>query len=153
MDRMTEVEVGALPAQYAWQMVRSLRHDPPGRAGTAAARRATFDAALEQAEQFMVATAAVGLATRPVLVFYALRQAAAAVACAAESSTGDSWRLNGHGIAARNLASAQRSGVAAVTVQDKGRGAFTQLAALLNAASLGQVRWSGVRVLSFGVVT
>lgn len=139
VDGLTWAEVGATSPRYAWQRVRALRHNPPGVAGTSAGRRATFDAALEQAEQaeqFMAAAATVGVATRPVLVFYGLRQAATAVACAAGGAAGDSWRLSGHGIRARHLTDAQRGGVATVTVQDEGRGAFTQLAALLDAAPL-----------------
>ena len=54
--------------------------------------------ALEQAEQMFHAAATVGVATRPLQVFYGLSQAGRAIAAAASGLTGDGWELAGHGI-------------------------------------------------------
>jgi len=54
--------------------------------------------ALEQAEQMFRAAATVGVATRPLQVFYGLSQAGRAIAAAASGLTGDGWELAGHGI-------------------------------------------------------
>ncbi|WP_416071590.1 YaaC family protein [Streptomyces sp. ME02-8801-2C] len=61
-----------------WQALRETRSDPPGWAGSGnAARRKTYNAALEQAEQLLKAAAQVGPASRPLLLFYGLSQASA----------------------------------------------------------------------------
>ena len=62
------------------------------------ARRRTYVFALEQAEQMFRAAATVGVATRPLQVFYGLSQAARAIAAAASGLSGDGWELAGHGI-------------------------------------------------------
>jgi hypothetical protein len=54
--------------------------------------------ALEQAEQMFRAAATVGVATRPLQVFYGLSQAGRAIAAAASGLTGDGWELAGYGI-------------------------------------------------------
>lgn len=128
-------DLAVTPAPLAWQMIRSLRHEPPGRA-VRGDRKATFGAALEQAEQFFAAAGVVGPATRPVLIFYGLSQAGRAVAAAATSAGQNDWRLDGHGITTSPLQDAQRGSLADLTLRDDGRGSFTQLAAILDAASL-----------------
>lgn len=116
-------------------MLRSLRHQPPGRAARGD-RKETFDAALEQSEQFMKSASRAGVATRPVLLFYALSQAGWAVNAASTTRSNGDWRLGGgHGIRARNL-STMTDPLAAVTVQDSGSGSFTAVAQTLAAASL-----------------
>lgn len=92
------MDVQLTPPRVAWQMLRNLRHAPPGRAA-GGERKATFNAALEQSEQFFTAAAVAGTATRPVLVFYGLTQAGWAIAAAAGNRDNNHWRLRGgHGI-------------------------------------------------------
>lgn len=128
-------DLAVTPGPLAWQMVRSLRHEPPGRAERGD-RKATFGAALEQAEQFFDAAAVVGPATRPVMIFYGLSQAGRAVAAAAMPAGKDDWRLTGHGITTGPLQDAQRGRVADLMLRNEGHGSFTQLATILSAASL-----------------
>jgi hypothetical protein len=67
---------------------------PPGSAGLIDARRVVFAAALEQAEQFLTAASAVGYATKPVQLFYALSQAGRAIAAVRAD---EPWEIAGHG--------------------------------------------------------
>lgn len=77
-----------------WAVLRGLRASPPGLAAGDDARRSVFAAALEQAEQFLSAASAVGFATKPVQLFYALSQSGRAIAAARAD---EPWRINGHG--------------------------------------------------------
>ncbi|WP_329331166.1 YaaC family protein [Streptomyces sp. NBC_00663] len=116
-----------------WQALRETRSDPPGWAGSGnAARRKTYNSALEQAEQLLKAAADVGPASRPLLLFYGLSQAGRAIAAAGQQPD---YRLNGHGIAIKQ---ADQPHVGRVLVADKGAGAFTQVASLLGSRSLPQ---------------
>lgn len=99
-----------LPSAEVWRELRGLRADPPGAAEVRGARRRTFQSALEQAQQFMVAAEAVGYATRPVQLFYALSQGGRAILAAStrianqNEKSPDSgrdaviWRQDSHGI-------------------------------------------------------
>lgn len=78
----------------AWQAVRSRRSVVWGRASEDEARQATYSSALEQAEQFARAADAVGVPTRPVLLFYALGQGLRSVAA---DSAAAPWEISGHG--------------------------------------------------------
>ena len=89
-------------ADVVWGRLRATRWDPPGAASGNGERRRTYVFALEQAEQMFRAAAGVGPATRPLLVFYGLSQAARAIAAAA-STDGEGWRLQGHGISCDSL--------------------------------------------------
>jgi hypothetical protein len=71
---------------------------PPGAAGGNSERTAVFQSALEQAEQLAKAASEVGYAARPLLLYYALNQAARAVAAA--RIEGPAWRIDGHGLSA-----------------------------------------------------
>ncbi|MFD4528448.1 YaaC family protein [Streptomyces sp. NPDC058470] len=84
-------------ADEAWERLRASRSDPPVGADTGA-RRKTYSAALEQAQQLFQAAAVVGPATRPVPVFYGLSQAGRAIAAAARSLEDEDWNLGSHGI-------------------------------------------------------
>jgi hypothetical protein len=128
-------DLGATPSAVSWQMLRTLRHSPPGRA-TKGARKNVFNAALEQAEQLFIAAASVGTATSPLLAFYGLSQAGRAVAAVSINAGTDDWELVGHGIGAGDLRAVRATSLAALTVRDAGRGSFTQLAGLLRCASL-----------------
>lgn len=88
--------------EESWRLLRRMRSMPPGATGLDDRRRRTFQAALEQAEQFLKAAASVGYDTKPVQVFYGLSQAGRAIAAASERLTGDEWRLTGHGLTPRN---------------------------------------------------
>lgn len=82
-----------------WRYLRALRADPPARASNDA-RRNVFTAALEQSEQLMKASEAVGPAARPLTLFYAISQAGRAVAAARAE---EMWQLSGHGITVKRL--------------------------------------------------
>lgn len=128
-------DMAVTPPHVSWRMLRQLRGAPPGRAHVGE-RRETFGAALEQAEQLLMAAGQVGPQSRPLLVFYGLSQGARALAAASTAAGRDEWRLTGHGIRAQGL-DAARGSLAGVTVQDHGgTGAFTTVARLLGAGSL-----------------
>jgi hypothetical protein len=130
----------------AWRHLRSLRASPPGAAGGNQARRATFTAALEQAEQLFGAAATADVMTKPLQLFYGLSQASRAIAAAApnvpdhqQGKPAEPWKLSGHGIAipAMEQSVAACGGkLGALPVADKGLGAFTQMAGILNCGSL-----------------
>lgn len=128
-------DMAATPPDRAWQMLRSLRHSPPGRAARGP-RKARFDAALEQSEQLFTAAGGVGPETRPLLVFYGLSQAGRAIAAASTAAGSGDWELTGHGIRASRLEVAGSAGLAAAAVADNGDGSFTRVAGLLGAESL-----------------
>lgn len=118
-------------------MPRSLRYKPPGRAARGG-RKETFNAALEQSEQFMHTAAVAGVATRPVLLFYAVTQAGWVVSAVAVSRTNQEWRLSGgHGISARDL-NRLSCPLASLELQDSGTRSFTAVAGSLQVASLPQ---------------
>jgi YaaC-like Protein len=116
-----------------WRHIRALRHQPPGRAREGQ-RREVFCAALEQAEQLYAAAETVGDAARPILVFYGLSQAGRAVAAASTEVDDEHFTLSGHGISVVNLRPG--SPLHELTVADKGKGSFTQLAPLLRSGTL-----------------
>lgn len=92
---------------------------------------------MEQAEQFFSAAQAVGPATKPVLLFYGLSQAARTVAAASPSARQGEWRLGGgHGLTVGPMQGIAGVGLASLLLKDRGRGTFTGLADILNAASL-----------------
>jgi hypothetical protein len=65
-----------------WREIRALRAAPTGRAAGHNKRGATFKAALRQAEELAAAAAAVGYASSPLPLFYAVEQAGLAIAAA-----------------------------------------------------------------------
>lgn len=116
-------------------MIRSLRHRPPGRAGTGNRSR-IFDAALEQAEQLFKAAESVGIQSRPLLVFYGLSQAARAINAAAVTVSNNDAKLSGHGITVPDLEAAANHPLSSLVVVPQNSGAFVQVAALLRSSSL-----------------
>lgn len=129
-------DLGITPPQRAWQMLRSLRHAPPGPASKGE-RKATFGAALEQAEQLFAAATLATPAASPLLLFYGLSQAGRAVAAAAAGKdNANRWRLTKHGITNDAPAGPKADNLSMLNVQNQGTGAFTQLAEILGAASL-----------------
>jgi hypothetical protein len=112
-----------------WRDLRSLRHDPPGFAngngrGT---RRGTFQAALEQCEQFIKAAGGADYATRPLQLFYAMSQGTRAVV-AASPRIGQNWPVHGHGLSAATEALRLPD----VEVYANGDGLFQALATALD---------------------
>ncbi len=89
--------------------------------------------ALEQAEQLFRSATAVGPATRPLILFYGLSQAGRAIAAAAQNAPGDAWRLEGHGISARNEYGPMPE-VGLVTDRADNKGSFTRLSQILGSA-------------------
>lgn len=112
-----------------WRDLRSLRHDPPGFANGngRGPRRATFQAALEQCEQFIRAAGGADYATRPLQLFYAMSQGTRAVV-AASPRVGQNWRVHGHGLSALT----DEPALPEVKVFANGDGLFQALAAVLD---------------------
>ncbi|MEU4162676.1 YaaC family protein [Actinoplanes sp. NPDC026670] len=110
-----------------WRDLRSLRHDPPGFANSRGSRRATFQAALEQCEQFIKAGASADYATRPLQLFYAMSQGTRAVV-AASPRIGQNWRVQGHGLSAVT----DKSTLPEVALFANGDGLFQALATVLD---------------------
>ena len=77
-------------------VVQAMRSEPPFLAATDSVRQKVFGAALEQFDQLLVATEAVGPATAPIALFYSISQATRALA--ASRVEGDDWQPRGHGI-------------------------------------------------------
>ncbi|MGC4903102.1 YaaC family protein [Micromonospora echinospora] len=122
----------------AWRTLRQLRSELPQTARGSLKRRNTFNASLEQAEQYFRASPFVGYETRPVLLFYGLSQLGRALAAAAARAPGDSdWELSGHGIRVPGISQAASSAqIAPMLVRDQGKGSFTQLAHLLRSPTI-----------------
>ena len=119
-------------AEGVWEKLRGTRWDPPAAASAVEARRRTYVFALEQAEQMFRAAAEVGVATRPLLVFYGLSQAGRAIAAAAAHASGDGWELEGHGI--RCIPATLRGPLPSIEIQTDAvgrKGSFARLSELL----------------------
>jgi len=83
--------------------IRATRASPPGFARDDNERRRVYGAALAQFDELIAASAAVGPASRPLPLFYALSQAGRAIA-AAHAET--AWRLRWHGLSSQELSMA-----------------------------------------------
>ncbi|GAA3902646.1 hypothetical protein GCM10023084_63900 [Streptomyces lacrimifluminis] len=92
----------SLRRREALRGLRRMRAAPPGMAGQNAQRLRTFQAALEQAEQFLSSAESAGYETKPVFAFYALSQAGRAIAAASGHLTDDEYRPSGHGMRVLN---------------------------------------------------
>ncbi|MEU9826531.1 YaaC family protein [Micromonospora chersina] len=119
-----------LDTETTWAALRSTRSEPPGRAEKGK-RRSTYIAALEQAEQLLRAASTVGVAARPLLLFYGLSQGGRAVAAAASTLGNSDFQLSGHGI--KSDTSTWIGPLASVTVysDNSTTGSFNRLSALL----------------------
>lgn len=126
----------------AWERLRASRWEPPPPTSRTAERRLTYQTALQQSEELFTAAGHVGFVVRPVLVFYALSQAGRAIAAAADSASGDQWRLLGHGIKARGLEGPLTE--VRVLADRSGQGSFTRLSTLL-----GSPLWSSEDAIVF----
>lgn len=125
-----------------WQVLRTLRHAPPGRADSGH-RRDTFNAALEQAEQLFAAADAVGTASRPILVFYGVSQLGRAIAAASMRLDNNEYRLSRHGIEDGSLNGAAIHGVASLTLRGRSSGAYPTVARALDASAMSKQRFMG----------
>lgn len=77
--------------------IRAMRARPPGRAADESDRRGVFSAALGQFDELLDAAAAVGPASRPLPLYYALNQAGRAIA-ASRQQPHRPWRPMLHGL-------------------------------------------------------
>lgn len=123
--------LAARDSSQSWRSLRRRRAKPP--IDSPAARAATFQSALEQAEQQFRAATVVDYDSRPLNLFYGLSQAGRAIAAAARGLQYDQWRLVGHGITARAMDSAGSLADVELKTSNQGSGtSFARLSALLN---------------------
>lgn len=118
-----------------WQSLRTMRHQPPGRAARGN-RRDTFNGAVEQAEQLFTAAEATDPAARPILIFYGLSQLGRAIAAVSTKLSNDEYKLSGHGLDHGPLDGATQQGLANLLVWGRTRGAFPVVARALGADAL-----------------
>lgn len=134
----TYAEMGADPPTQIWQELRALRSRKPG-AASKGDRLATFDAALEQAEQLFVAAVQAGTATQPILLFYGLSQMGRAIAAASPLLSNKEYSLSGHGITdGGQLQGAAEQGLAQLMICGEKRGAFPDVARALEASPISK---------------
>ena len=81
-------------------LIQATRASPPGYAHDDEERRAIYGAALAQFDELISAAAAVGPASRPLPLFYALSQAGRAISAAHATGL---WALGSHGLEAPEL--------------------------------------------------
>ena len=94
------------------------------------------------------AAATVGVATRPLLVFYGLSQAGRAIAAAASDLTGDGWELAGHGIRCDPVTlRGPLPDIALEAGRAGGRASFVRLSELL-----GSPVWAGPQPVTLSAV-
>lgn len=79
---------------YQSTQLRASRAEPPGFASNDLERRAIYGSALQQFEELLAAAKAVGPASQPLLLFYALSQAGRAIVAA----RGKHPHVHGHGL-------------------------------------------------------
>jgi hypothetical protein len=117
-------------SEVSWRFLRLTRAQPPG-AATRGFRPRTFGAALEQSEQLREASAAVGAAARPIVLFYGLTQAARAISAASRTGAADAPAR--HGLTLLNPAFHERSmpTLEQIYVRDQGRGFLQHVAGLV----------------------
>jgi hypothetical protein len=96
---------------------------------SSSSRRGAFSAAMQQFEELMSASAAVGPASRPITLYYAIVQAGLAVAAAHKT---DRWSFGQHGLKLQN----SRPPIADISVGPEGTGAFQIVAQATNSPSL-----------------
>lgn len=102
-----------------WRSIRGRRADPPVPPGSDQ-RRATFQSALQQAEQQFRAAALIDFDSRALNLYYGLSQAGRAIAATSSALPDDAWRLKHHGLSVDQLDSIGPD-IAAVTVKTVGK--------------------------------
>jgi hypothetical protein len=118
-----------------WAALRSTRATPPS--GIKGDRHKTYAAALEQAQQMFTAAASVGVATRPLLLFYGLSQGGRAIAAAAKHVHNNDYPLIGHGIKANKSTLVGPLANVQVHTDNTAKGSFTRLSTTI----LGSPVW------------
>ena len=116
--------------------LRATRANPPGMTATDADRRDSYDAALQQFDELIVAATAVGPVSRPLPLYYAVHQAGKAIA-AAGATEGDLQKIGTHGLAQDRRVDAGKTGPRAVVDAVLASGHANQIRA--RAAGRGQV--------------
>jgi hypothetical protein len=96
---------------------------------SSSSRRGAFSAAMQQFEELMSASAAVGPASRPITLYYAIVQAGFAVAAAHKT---DPWSFGQHGLKLQ----CARASVADISVGPEATGAFQIVAQATNSPPL-----------------
>jgi hypothetical protein len=96
---------------------------------SSSSRRGAFSSAMQQFEELMSASAAVGPASRPITLYYATVQAGLAVAAAHKK---DPWSFSQHGLKLQNV----RAPIADISVGPEGTGAFQIVAQATNSPPL-----------------
>jgi hypothetical protein len=112
-----------------WAALRATRAEAP--AGIKEDRRKTYVTALEQAQQMFTAAASIGVATRPLLLFYGLSQGGRAIAAAAKGVLDEDYRLVGHGIKVNQSTLAGPIANVHVYGDNSTRRSFTRLSRIL----------------------
>ena len=137
-----------------WRSIRGRRANPPVPPGSEH-RRATFQSALEQAEQQFRAAALIDFDSRALNLFYGLSQAGRALAAASATLANGDWRLNGHGLKVPSLKTVN-SNIAEIVVKTDGKqdSSFRRLSTIFGsdqpeAVNLGDL-WPLIYDTSFG---
>lgn len=137
-----------------WRAIRGRRANPPVPPGSPQ-RQATFQSALEQAEQQFRAAALIDFDSRALNLFYGLSQAGRALAAASTALPNGDWRLNGHGLKLPGLETA-KANVARIAVKSDGNAdsSFRRLSTIFGsdqpeAVTLGDL-WPLLYETSFG---
>ncbi len=123
-------------SEPAWRYLRLIRSEPPGLASTSAHRRRTFAASLDQSEELWGASAVVGPAVSPIILYYGLTQASMAI-CAARLDA--NWLPpSSHGLklGGTEFRDGERPELEKILVADDGRGLFQHVAAMLHSPSI-----------------
>jgi hypothetical protein len=96
---------------------------------SSASRRGAFSSAMQQFEELMSASAAVGPASRPITLYYATVQAGLAVAAVHKPNP---WSFKRHGLTLDNVATT----IADVSIRPEGTGAFQVVAQATGSVTL-----------------
>jgi hypothetical protein len=113
-------------ADEAWTNIRSARSARPGLTKGHDGRTRTYLAAVQQFEELFKTAASVGVASRPILLFYGLSQVGRALLAAREPNA---WEVHGHGL---NFVSTQGGGVFGSGVKAQGDKLFQAVASVLD---------------------
>ncbi len=115
------------------RLLRTTRSDPPGLAAGDRSRARRYSAALEQFQQLLEASASLGVASRPLPLFYALEQGARAVAAVHMEVAGGALQ-GGHGLTMRGYQAPLGSAV----VAPKGHGTYQGLCTSIESPALSE---------------
>lgn len=116
----------------SWRFLRGARSRAVGMTGRDPKRGRTFQAALEQSEQFLRSAEGAGPETRPLHIFYGLSQAGRAIAAASSRLSDSEYRPVGHGM--RTQGTRDQTELWRVTVEVTKSGTPQIVAKALNSA-------------------